>query len=140
MTYLMDTNILSEPIVPRPNSGVISWLKSITLAECFISALTIGEIKHGIEKLPDRHPRKAGLETWLQNDLLAQFLGRILVIDAAVMLEWGVLVGWAERQGRPIPLVDSLIAAQARYYQLTLVTRNDKDFRAAGCKTINPWE
>ena len=140
MSYLLDTNVLSESVSARPDQKVIAWLKATPLADTYVSAITIGEIKRGIEKLPDTHPRKAQLNDWLEGELLRRFSGRIVAIDAAVMLEWGRLIASLERQGRAMPLMDSLLAAQAIGHQLTLVTRNVKDFSETGVVTINPWD
>lgn len=139
MTYLLDTNVLSESVSARPDEKVIAWLKATPLADTYISAITIGEIKRGIEKLPDTHPRKSQLNEWLENEVLRRFSGRIVPIDAALMLQWGKLIASLERQGRTLPLMDSLLAAQAIYHQLTLVTRNVKDFSDTGVALIDPW-
>lgn len=140
MTYLLDTNVISESVSAQPNDGVMGWLQSITVTESRISAITVGEIKRGIEKLEETHPRKQRLNQWLENEILNRFLGRILVIDSPVMLTWGMLVGKLDRQGRTLPLMDSLMAAQALSHQLILVTRNDKDFQGTGVKLLNPWQ
>lgn len=140
MTYLLDTNVISESVSAQPNAGVIAWLQSITVTESHISAISVGEIKRGIEKLEETHPRKQRLNQWLENEILNRFLGRILVIDSPVMLTWGMLVGTLDRQGRSLPLMDSLMAAQALSHQLILVTRNDKDFQGTGVKLLNPWQ
>ncbi len=137
MTYLLDTCLISESAVPRPNAGVIAWLQATPVAESYLSAVTIGEIKRGIARLPDTHARKQRLNDWLENDVLARFQGRILALDAAVMLAWGDLTG---RVGQTPPLMDSLIAAQAIYHGLTLVTRNEKDFHSLGVRLLNPWQ
>lgn len=140
MTYLLDTNVISESVSAQPNDGVMGWLQSITVTESRISAITVGEIKRGIEKLEETHPRKRRLNQWLENEILNRFLGRILVIDSPVMLAWGMLVGKLDRQGRTQPLMDALMAAQALSHQLILVTRNDKDFQGTGVKLLNPWQ
>ena len=139
MTYLLDTNVLSESVAPKANPVVIEWLQKTLVSECYISALTIGEIKRGIEKLPDIHPRKRQLGRWLEDEVMARFLGRIVAVDAAVMLEWGKLTASLERLERALPLMDSLLAAQAFHYQLTLVTRNERDFQGIGIVVVNPW-
>lgn len=139
MTYLLDTNVLSESVAPKANPAVMEWLQATLVSECYISALTIGEIKRGLEKLPDAHPRKRLLDSWLETELLPRFLGRIVAVDAAVMLEWGKLTASLERQGRALPLMDSLLAAQAFHHQLKLVTRNERDFQGIGIVVVNPW-
>jgi tRNA(fMet)-specific endonuclease VapC len=140
MTYLLDTNLLSDSVSSRPNKGVAAWLKATPLIESYISVITIGEIKQGIARLPETHPRKSQLGHWLENDVMIGFRGRVLTIDAAVMLSWGELTANLDRIGRALPLLDSLIAAQAVHYQLTLITHNEKDFRGTGLTVVNPWE
>jgi tRNA(fMet)-specific endonuclease VapC len=98
----------------------------------------LGEIKRGIEKLPDSH-RKKRLNQWLDEELLARFQGRIASIDTSVMLVWGELVARLEASGRTLPAIDSLIAAIALHGDFTLVKRNERDFVGTGAKIINPW-
>jgi tRNA(fMet)-specific endonuclease VapC len=140
MSYLLDTCVLSELVAPRPIDGVVAWFESMQPIHLYISVVTLGEIKRGIEKLPAEARRKQVLRVWLEEDLLARFQGRILGLDAAVMLEWGRLVASVEQQGRTLPLLDSLMAAQALYHRHDLVTRNVKDFAGSGVHIFNPWE
>lgn len=137
MTYLLDTCVISESVAQRPNAGVIAWLQATPVGESYLSALTIGEIKRGVARLPDMHARKQQLNDWLNNEVMTRFRGRILALDAAVMLAWGDLIGG---QSQTPPLMDSLIAAQAIYHRLILVTRNEKDFHALGVRILNPWQ
>lgn len=139
MSYLLDTCVLSELIVPRPNRGVVAWLEGVRSSQLYISALTIGEIKRGIEKLPVEARRRGVLSDWLESDVLARFQGRILAFDAPVMLEWGLLTARLGSRGRPLPLLDSLMAALALHHRLDLVTRNEKDFADSGARVFNPW-
>ena len=106
--------------------------------EIGVSVITIGELLKGIEKLPDSK-RKETLREWLNNDLLVRFSGRILVIDGPVMQTWGALMGRLEREGRPLPAMDSLIAALALHHHCCLATRNEDDFRDTGVTLVNPW-
>lgn len=140
MTYLLDTNVISELVARQPNERVVVWLRDIPPTEVYLSALTIGEIKRGIEKLPADSRRRHELAVWLEEELLVRFQGRIVALDAAVMLEWGRLVAGLEGQGRRLPLMDSLIAVQAIYHRHELVTRNVKDFAGTGARLLNPWE
>lgn len=139
MTYLLDTNVISELVARRPNEHVVAWLRDVSSTEVYLSALTIGEIKRGIEKLPGDSRRKHELARWLEEELLVRFQGRIVALDAAVMLEWGRLVAALESQGRRLPLMDSLIAVQALYHHHELVTRNVKDFAGTDVRLLNPW-
>ncbi len=140
MTYLLDTCVLSELVARQPNERVVAWFKAARATQMYISAITIGEIKRGIEKLSDDAHRKQSLNEWLEEDLLIRFQGRILVLDTPVMLEWGRLVAGFERRGRKLPSPDSFIAAQALYHRYDLVTRNVKDFLDTGIVIFNPWE
>jgi predicted nucleic acid-binding protein len=83
--------------------------------------------------------RRMQLEQWLTHDLEQWFAGRILPVDRQVAMRWASLVAQGTRTGRPLPTVDSLIGATALAYDLTIVTRNTKDFEGIGAATINPW-
>ena len=123
----------------RPNARVIEWINGVEEEHLYLSAVTIGEIGEGIAKLKDA-ARAQEFQSWLHDQLLPRFGERILPIDTSVMLEWGQLAGALEQQGKPMPALDSLIAATARHRELTLVTRNVDDFRNAGIRVLNPWE
>ena len=138
MKYLLDTNVISELVARQPNQAVLDWLDALDPNVVYLSVITIGEIKRGIEKLPDSK-RQTELREWLEDQLLIRFAGHILELDTAVMLTWGELTAELERQGRPLPALDSLIAALARHYRCTLVTRNERDFQDAGIGLFNPW-
>lgn len=138
MSFLLDTCVISELVARQPNPAVLQWVDSVDENMLFLSAITIGEIKRGIEKLPDSK-RKSVLQAWLEDDLLIRFRERILPIDTAVMLIWGQLAADLEMQGRPMPAIDSLIAATCLEGKLDLVTRNEGDFVNSGVTVINPW-
>lgn len=135
MRYLLDTCVISELIAKQPNPQVGRWIDETDEERLYLSVITIGEIKRGVEKLPESH-RKTRLKGWLDDDLLIRFQGRILSIDTPVMLVWGKL---AARIGRSLPAMDSLIAAIALSHNLHLVTRNEKDFAETGVEIVNPW-
>jgi tRNA(fMet)-specific endonuclease VapC len=139
MTFLLDTCVISELVAKQPNLHVVQWVDSIDEDRLFLSAITIGEIKRGIEKLADSS-RKSALAEWLEGDLLIRFTDRILPIDTPVMLVWGPLTADLEKQGRRMPAIDSLIAATCLHGRLDLVTRNESDFAPSGVTVINPWE
>jgi len=139
MTFLLDTCVISELVAKQPNLHVVQWIDSMDEDKLFLSAVTIGEIKRGIEKLADS-TRKSALAEWLEGDLLLRFTDRILPIDTPVMLVWGQLTADLERQGRPMPAIDSLIAATCLQARLDLVTRNESDFAHSGVAVVNPWE
>jgi predicted nucleic acid-binding protein len=139
MTFLLDTCVISELVAKQPNLHVVQWVDSIDEDKLFLSAITIGEIKRGIERLADSS-RKSALAEWLEGDLLIRFIDRILPIDISVMLVWGQLTADLEKQGRRMPAIDSLIAATCLQARLDLVTRNERDFAHSGVAVVNPWE
>jgi predicted nucleic acid-binding protein len=138
MKYLLDTCVISELVARNPLGKVLEWLDGLDQQHVYLSTVTIGEIRKGIEKLPDSQ-RKATLQEWLDNDLLDRFQGRILSIDTEVMLTWGRLVGDLELQDKKMAAMDSLIAAIALHGRFTLVTRNEEDFKHAEIPLANPW-
>lgn len=138
MNYLLDTNVISELVAKQPSSKVLHWLRELDDNQIYLSAITIGELKQGIEKLPDSL-RKDTLREWLANDLLVRFSTQILPIDLDVMLTWGQLSALLGKKGRILPVMDSLMAALALQRHLTLVTRNEGDFKDTGVTIINPW-
>ena len=138
MKYLLDTCVISELVSKRPNKTVIDWIDSIDDEHIYLSVITIGEIKKGIEKLPDS-ARKEQLAEWLEENLLSRFQGRIVGVETSVMLNWGTLTAKLEQQGTPMPAIDSLIAAIALHGNLTLVTRNIQDFQESNVTFFNPW-
>jgi len=139
MKYLLDTCIISELVVKKPNPKVVTWVDSLDSEDIYLSVLTIGEITKGIEKLP-KSKRKQELRDWLLQDLLSRFNGKILPLDTDIIVEWGVMMARLENVGRKMPAIDSLIAATALSSDCVLATRNVSDFEAAGIKIINPWE
>lgn len=136
MSYLLDTNVLSELRRKTPNAGVVEWFSKRPSTTMFLSVLTIGELRKGIEAVIEPS-RKMTLLDWLEADLPIFFSGRILSIDTHVADRWGKIVAAA---GRPLPAVDSLIGATAAHHGLSLVTRNVKDFVDMGLDIINPWD
>jgi predicted nucleic acid-binding protein len=138
MTFLLDTCVISELVSRQPDPAVVQWVDSVDEDKLFLSAITIGEIKRGIEKLDDS-TRKSVLQEWLEGDLLIRFSDRILPIDTAVMLFWGQLAADLEKQGKRMPAIDSLIAATCLQGRLDLVTRNESDLAHSGVTVINPW-
>jgi len=139
VNYIFDTNVISELVAARPNPKVVEWIQTVDPNQVFLSVIAIGEIKKGIEKLPDVD-RKATLERWLQVDLMEQFEDQLLNIDHQTMLIWGKLVAQLETIGRPISAIDSLLAATALQWSYTLVTRNTSHFQWTGIALLNPWE
>ena len=135
MSYLVDTNVLSELRRSNPDADVVRWLEGRPATTLYLSVLTLGELRKGIEMLPEG-TRKRRLLDWLEVDLPGFFIGRLLPIDAQIADRWGHLVAQA---GRPLPAIDSLLAATALTHGLTLVTRNRRDFQHPGLVVIDPW-
>ena len=138
MKYLLDTNIISEFISKTPNQKVIDYILTIDENDLYLSVVTIGEIKTGIEKL-DNGNKKEKLLYWLEHDLLNRFQHRIIDIDTAIMLQWGVINNKLKKLGKPLPIMDSLIGATSKVKDHILITRNEKDFQNLNIKMINPF-
>ena len=138
MSFLLDTNVVSEWLKPRPNAGVVSWLRAVDEDQTFLSVVTVTELRYGIERMPPG-ARKKRIDNWLQQELLARFEGRILPVDLAIADECGRLVARCEAKGRPIEPRDAFIAATSEVYGLTLVTRNTSHFQPAVKSLFAPW-
>jgi toxin FitB len=139
MNYLLDTCVLSEFTRRRPEEKVVRWMESVDEEKLFISVITIGEIQHGIERLPESH-RKTELLVWMNNGLVKRFEQRIIPLDMPAMFLWGSLTAHMESSGKPIALMDSLIVATALHNNFIIATRNGIDFLPCGVQVINPWE
>ena len=135
MSYLLDTNVVSETMRPVPNPAVSAWLDSVPAESLFLSVLSVGELRHGLDRLP-RGRKREQLEVWLERAVPAWFEERLLAVDTRVSDAWGRL---RAREGRPLPAVDSLLAATALSHGLRMVTRNVGDFSLKGLEVINPW-
>lgn len=135
MSYLLDTNIISETVRSSPNKKLLAWLEQLPGEALFVSVLTLGEIRKGVEALSDQKKREK-LRLWLEHELPIWFEGRVLQVDIAVADRWGRLLA---EVARPVPSIDSLIAATALHHELRLVTRNAKDFDYPGLEVINPF-
>ena len=138
MKYLLDTCVISELVKPTPNRKVVDWLNELPSEALFLCAITIGEVRKGLTKLPVSG-KKERLTLWL-NTLLIEYKERILSIDLMVCENWGVLQGNAEKAGNRMSTIDSLIAATTYTHNLTLATRNENDFTASNIPIINPWK
>lgn len=137
MNFLLDTNVVSEWVKPRPNPGLIGWTESADEDRIFLSVVSLAELRYGAERMaPGR--RRSRLEQWLQHELPLRFEGRILPVDANVADAWGRTVSRSEAAGRPIAAMDALLAATAETHQLTLVTRNVSHFPLLKA-VLNPW-
>lgn len=138
MTYLLDTNVVSEWVKPRPNSNVIAWLAEASEDEIFISVCTFAELRFGVASMA-RGKRRDRLDEWLRSDLPARFDRRIVGIDVSIAYAWGDIQARAKQKGRPVGPMDGLIAATAEVHDMTIVTRNTKHFETVGVPLLNPW-
>jgi len=135
VSYLLDTHVLSELRRKTPEAAVVEWFSGRPASTLYLSVLTLGELRKGIEGVSDAKRRMA-LTDWLQTDLPAFFAGRVLAVDTSVADRWGRLLSAA---GRPLPAIDSLLAATAAQHGLSMVTRNTRDFAALDLDVSNPW-
>lgn len=138
MKMLLDTCVLSEFIAKQPDAGVVGWLGEQDEDRLFISTITLGELQYGVARLPASQ-RRERLAQWLATDIVERFDGRVLVVNAAVMLRWGDIRAQLEKAGRPLPAIDMIIAATALTHDLQLVTRNVRDYAGTNVRIINPW-
>lgn len=135
MSFLLDTNVLSEARKPDPNPNVRNWFASVAGGELYISVLAVGEIRQGIERLRRRDTRQAeAYEAWLAV-LRRDYHDRVITITSDVAEEWGRL-----NVPNPIAVIDGLMAATAKVHDLTLVTRNVADVSGTGVRLLNPFE
>jgi tRNA(fMet)-specific endonuclease VapC len=139
MNYILDTNVISELVARKPNIKVIAWLEKVDPDNIYLSVITLGEIRKGIEKLP-ASKRKNTLDSWFKEELLTRFHNRILPLDLPVLLTWGELTARLEKTGNLLPAIDSLLAATALQTEFTLVTRNIGDFQHTGISLYDPWQ
>jgi predicted nucleic acid-binding protein len=138
--FLLDTNVISELIKPKPEPKVVKWIEATDEELIFLSVLTIGEIRKGINLHPDRGKR-ARLEAWLASDVRARFEARILDVDDAIAERWGLLTARAKTErNHKLSVIDGLLAATAQHHDLILVTRNVDDVAPAGVPWFNPWD
>ena len=137
--FLLDTNIISELVKPRPEANVAAWIEATDESLLHLSVLTLGEIQRGIASLPPSK-RRATLEAWLNKDLRARFEGRILIVDEEVADRWGLLTATARNNGIVLPVIDGLLAATALEHNLTLVTRDTGQIPSMGVAVFNPWQ
>ena len=134
--FLLDTNVISETFKKRPNENVIKWIHSQPSTVQFTSAISLGEIAKGATLVNDIQ-RKHHIISWLQHDLLVWFHNRILPFDMQTALCWGRI---SAESARTLPTADSMLIATALTHNLTLVTRNTKDFVFPSLQLLNPWE
>jgi hypothetical protein len=134
VSFLLDTNVVSEIRKKVPNAGVEAWFDSVSADELYLSVLVVGEIRQGIERLARRDPAQAEvLEQWL-TELVDAYGDRIVPVTADVAQIWGRI-----NIPDPVPVVDGLLAASALAHNWTLVTRNGKDVASTGVRLLDPF-
>ena len=137
--YLLDTNVVSELVRPNPNANVVAWVRAEDETRFYLSVLSFGEIRRGIEQLP-QSPRRERLRLWLEVDLTDRFQGRILDIDRRVAEIWGIIMARGAAASVRLPSIDILIAATAERHGMVVATRNLRDFAFAAISAVSPWE
>ncbi|WP_340102676.1 type II toxin-antitoxin system VapC family toxin [Rhodohalobacter sp. 8-1] len=138
MSYLIDTCCISELVKKKPNPNVLKWFADQDELSMFLSVITFGELRKGIERLPDSKKKKE-INRWVKEDLNHRFKNRILNINLEGANKWGEILTTAEKNGKPLPAIDALIAATALVHDLLVVTRNTKDMEGSGVEVTNPW-
>jgi len=137
--FLLDTNVPSELIKPAPDAGVRDWVDAQGDASLHLSVVSVGELRKGFTILAPGK-RRTQLEGWLERYLLPLFAGRILPVTQTIADRWGILSGERQLRGTPLSMADGIIAATALEHDLTVVTRNVKNFASLGVAFFNPWD
>jgi predicted nucleic acid-binding protein len=137
--FLLDTNVISELMKARPSRRVAAWADATPEELLYLSVITIGEVRKGIDLLADDDPKRSALQSWLSRDVRLRFAGRILAFDDAVAERWGQIEAWAKRRRSTLPTIDAQLAATAMHHDLTFVTRNVRHVRSTGVPVFNPW-
>ena len=138
MSYLIDTCCISELVKKKPNPNVLKWFAGQDEFSMYLSVITFGELRKGIEKLPESKKKKE-LNQWVKEDLNHRFKNRVININMEEVNRWGKILATAEKNGKALPAIDSLIAATAQVHGLSVVTRNTQDMEGSGVEVINPW-
>lgn len=138
MSFLLDTNVISEWVKPRPDENVVAWLADVDDEQVFLSVISFAELRRGVDLLPAGR-RRDRLDDWITDDLAARFHGRVLDVDRQVADAWGRIMARSHRAGRGLEAMDAFFAATAETHGLTLVTRNGRDFQGLGILLHDPW-
>jgi predicted nucleic acid-binding protein len=136
--FLLDTNVPSELTRPQSDPNVEAWLNAADADDLYLSVVSLGEIFKGLTVLP-ASKRRQELEQWIDGTLRPWFDGRILPIDERIAERWGILAGQCHLKGKGLSVSDGLIAATALEHELTIATRNVRDFADLGIAVFNPW-
>ena len=137
--YLLDTNVPSEMTRRRPSPQVVQWIEDVDDNQLFMSVISLAEMLRGIYRLPESKHR-SDLDSWLNGTLRPWFEGRLLPVTQPIAERVGRLAGERDSVGLTLPFSDGLIAATALEHDLTLVSRNEKDFAGLGLTILNPWD
>lgn len=136
--WLLDTNVISELRRPRPSARVRAFVADQALESLFISAVTLAEIRYGVEAVSDTN-RRAELHDWLEHRVRPMFQHRVLEVTEDVMFKWRLLVEDGRKAGHTYSQPDLIIAATALHHGLTVVTRDTEDYRLTKVALLNPW-
>ena len=139
MSFLLDTNVVSEWVKPQPHPQVVAWLREVDEDRVFLSVASLAEIRRGVE-LMSPGKRRDRLVSWVAGELPARFEGRILDIDGRIAEAWGVIMARGKKAGLNVGILDAFFAATAEVHKLTLATRNVPDFERIGIPLLNPWQ
>jgi predicted nucleic acid-binding protein len=139
MSFLLDTNVISEWVKPAPNPHVAKWLSEVDEDQVFLSVASLAEIRRGVE-LMDPGRRRGRLMDWLTGQLPSRFEGRILDIDSRIAEAWGVVMARSHKAVLNVGSLDAFFAATVEVYRFTLVTRNVQHFEKLGIPLLNPWQ
>ena len=139
MNFLLDTNVISEWVKPEPDRNVVAWLAEADEDRVFVSVMSFAEIRRGIELMVAGR-RRERLAQWLGQELPLRFEDRILAVDPEVAVIWGVVMARSESQGHAMGSMDAFVAATAEAHDLTLVTRNIRDFEHLAISLVDPWQ
>jgi len=137
MQFLVDTNVISEPLKRFPDRKVAEWIGARSTLDLYLSVLTLGELTMGFELAPAN--RRDELRRWVTHDLSRRFFGRLLAVDDATAGEWGRMSAEGRSIGRELPTIDGLLLATAKIHDLVFVTRNERDCANRGVAIVNPW-
>ncbi len=135
MNSLLDTNVISQRIKSKPDASVVRWLSQARSSDLYLCAISLGEIRFGIEEMP-RGRKRENFEYWLTRDLREGFAGRILAVDERIAEEAGRLTSMGKKAGAKPELADALIAATARVHGLKVATLNRKHFERLGVELV----
>lgn len=137
--YLLDTSVIAEATKAAPNRNVARWLDGVKPSNCYISALTIGELHVAIQKLPESASARGLLPIWLKSIIPAHFRDHVLSFDSAAAQAWGEILECLDAANKSIATIDAQVAAIAKVHDLTLVTRNAKRFIPCKVDLLDPW-